>query len=71
MGYEYAGPILTTQAGFKVNDEIKRRMVVDPNDICGGAVNGEVIAVLSVVDRQGCHKGEALLPSVNWLDVQY
>ena len=37
-----------TETVIKVNDEVKRRMVDKVVDICGGSVNGKVIAVLGV-----------------------
>ena len=48
MGQEHGVPMQLTEAVIKVNDEIKRRMVDKIFDICGGSVNGKVIAVLGV-----------------------
>jgi UDPglucose 6-dehydrogenase len=48
MGQDHAMPMQLTETVIKVNDEIKRRMVDKIFDICGGSVNGKVIAVLGV-----------------------
>ncbi len=48
MGQEHGMPMQLTETVIKVNDEIKRRMVDKIFDICGGSVNGKVIAVLGV-----------------------
>jgi UDPglucose 6-dehydrogenase len=48
MGQEHGMPMQLTETVIKVNDEIKRRMVDKVFDICGGSVNGKVIAVLGV-----------------------
>lgn len=45
MGQEHGTPMQLTEAVIKVNDEIKRRMVDKIFDICGGSVNGKVIAI--------------------------
>ena len=101
MGQEQGVPMQLTEAVIKVNSEIKRRMVDKIFDLCGGSVNGKVIAVLGVtfkpntddmrdapsltivpvlvgngakvriVDPQGRREGEALLPSVCWMEDPY
>ncbi len=48
MGQDHAIPMQLTETVIKVNDEVKRRMVDKVVDICGGSVNGKVIAVLGV-----------------------
>jgi UDPglucose 6-dehydrogenase len=48
MGQEHGVPMQLTEAVIKVNDEIKRRMADKVFDLCGGSVNGKVIAVLGV-----------------------
>ncbi len=48
MGQDHASPMQLTETVIKVNDEVKRRMVDKVVDICGGSVNGKVIAVLGV-----------------------
>jgi UDPglucose 6-dehydrogenase len=48
MGQEHGVPMQLTETVIKVNSEIKRRMVDKIFDICGGSVNGKVIAVLGV-----------------------
>jgi UDPglucose 6-dehydrogenase len=45
---EYAAPIQIVETVIKVNEEIKRRMVTKITDLCGGSVNGKVVAVLGV-----------------------
>lgn len=47
-GQDYGVPMQLTETVIKVNSEIKRRMVDKIFDLCGGAVNGQVIAVLGV-----------------------
>lgn len=48
MGQEWGVPMQLTETVIKVNDEIKRRMIEKTVDLCGGSVNGKVIAVLGV-----------------------
>ena len=48
MGQEHGTPMQLTETVIKVNDEVKRRMVNKIFDICGGSVNGKVIAILGV-----------------------
>lgn len=48
MGQERGVPMQLTETVIKVNNEIKRRMIDKIFDICGGSVNGKVIAVLGV-----------------------
>ena len=48
MGQDHSSPMQLTETVIKVNDEVKRRMVDKVVDICGGSVNGKVIAVLGV-----------------------
>jgi len=48
MGQENGAPMQLTETVIKVNDEIKRRMIDKIFDVCGGSVNGKVIAVLGV-----------------------
>ncbi len=48
MGQEHGMPMQLTETVIKVNNQIKRRMVDKIVDICGGSVNGKVIAVLGV-----------------------
>jgi UDPglucose 6-dehydrogenase len=48
MGQEHGVPMQLTETVIKVNNEIKRRMVDKIFDLCGGSVNGKVIAVLGV-----------------------
>ena len=48
IGQDHASPMQLTEAVIKVNDEVKRRMIDKVFDICGGSVNGKVIAVLGV-----------------------
>jgi len=48
MGQDHSMPMQLTETVIKVNDEIKRRMIDKVIDLCGGSVNGKVIAVLGV-----------------------
>ncbi|MDP2063793.1 MAG: UDP-glucose/GDP-mannose dehydrogenase family protein [Phaeovulum sp.] len=48
MGQDNACPMQITETVIKVNDEIKRRMIDKILDLCGGSVNGKVVAVLGV-----------------------
>lgn len=48
MGQDHSVPMQLTETVIKVNDEIKRRMIDKVVDMCGGSVNGKVIAVLGV-----------------------
>jgi len=48
MGQDHAVPMQITETVIKVNDEIKRRMIDKITDLCGGSVNGKVVAVLGV-----------------------
>ena len=48
MGQDHSVPMQLTETVIKVNDEVKRRMIDKVVDICGGSVNGKVIAVLGV-----------------------
>jgi UDPglucose 6-dehydrogenase len=48
IGQENAVPMQITEAVIKVNEEVKRRMTDRIVDLCGGSVNGKVIAVLGV-----------------------
>jgi len=47
-GQEHGVPLQITETVIRVNDDIKHRMVDKITDLCGGAVNGKVIAVLGV-----------------------
>ncbi len=101
IGQENGLPMQITETVIRVNDEIKHRMIEKILDLCGGTVNGKVIAVLGVtfkpntddmrdapsltiipalvgggakvrvVDPQGYHEGEALLPGVKWEENAY
>jgi UDPglucose 6-dehydrogenase len=46
IGQEHAMPMQIVEAVIKINDEVKRRMIDKIVDLCGGSVNGRVIAVL-------------------------
>ncbi len=48
MGQDHSIPMQLTETVIKVNEEIKRRMIDKVVDICGGKVNGKIIAVLGV-----------------------
>ncbi|GAA6165433.1 UDP-glucose/GDP-mannose dehydrogenase family protein [Pelagimonas sp. KU-00592-HH] len=48
IGQEHAVPMQITETVIKVNEEIKRRMIDKVLDLCGGSVNGKIIAVLGV-----------------------
>jgi len=48
MGQDHSVPMQLTETVIKVNDEVKRRMIDKVADLCGGSVNGKVIAVLGV-----------------------
>ncbi|MBM2290521.1 UDP-glucose/GDP-mannose dehydrogenase family protein [Sulfitobacter pseudonitzschiae] len=48
MGQDHSMPMQLTETVIKVNDEIKRRMIDKVVDLCGGKVNGKIIAVLGV-----------------------
>jgi UDPglucose 6-dehydrogenase len=48
MGQDHGAPMQLTETVIKVNNEIKRRMIDKIIDICGGSVNGKLIAVLGV-----------------------
>ena len=48
MGQDHAVPMQITETVIKVNDEIKRRMIDKIIDLCGGTVNGKVVAILGV-----------------------
>ena len=48
MGQDHAVPMQITETVIKVNDEIKRRMIDKIVDLCGGTVNGKVVAILGV-----------------------
>ena len=48
MGQDHAVPMQLTETVIKVNMETKRRMVEKVFDLCGGSVNGKIIAVLGV-----------------------
>jgi len=48
MGQDHACPMQITETVIKVNDAIKRRMIDKITDLCGGSVNGKVVAVLGV-----------------------
>ncbi|MBW6506291.1 MAG: UDP-glucose/GDP-mannose dehydrogenase family protein [Rhodobacteraceae bacterium] len=48
MGQDNAVPMQITETVIKVNDEIKRRMIDKITDLCGGSVNGKVVAILGV-----------------------
>ena len=48
MGQDHSVPMQLTETVIKVNDEVKRRMIDKVVDLCGGSVNGKVIAVLGV-----------------------
>jgi UDPglucose 6-dehydrogenase len=48
IGQDNAVPMQLTETVIKVNDEIKRRMTDKIMDLCGGSVNGKIIAVLGV-----------------------
>jgi len=101
IGQEHAVPMQITETVIKVNEEIKRRMIIKIEDLCDGVLNGKTIAILGVtfkpntddmrdapsltivpalvgagarvkvVDPQGRHEGEALLPGVKWVETPY
>lgn len=48
MGQDCSDPMQLTGTLIKVNDDLKRRMIEKVVDMCGGSVNGKVIAVLGV-----------------------
>ncbi|MGC1497592.1 MAG: UDP-glucose/GDP-mannose dehydrogenase family protein [Sulfitobacter sp.] len=48
IGQDHGMPMQLTETVIKVNDEVKRRMIDKVVDICGGNVNGKIIAVLGV-----------------------
>ena len=48
IGQDNAVPMQITETVIKVNEEVKRRMIDKVVDLCDGAVNGKVIAVLGV-----------------------
>ncbi len=48
IGQDHAVPMQITETVIKVNDEIKRRMIDKILDLCGGSVNGRLVAVLGV-----------------------
>jgi UDPglucose 6-dehydrogenase len=48
IGQEHGMPMQLTETVIKVNEEIKRRMTSKITDLCGGSVNGKIIAVLGV-----------------------
>lgn len=48
IGQDHAVPMQITEAVIKVNTEVKRRMIDRIVDLCGGSVNGKVIAMLGV-----------------------
>ncbi len=48
MGQDHAVAMQITETVIKVNDEVKRRMIDKIVDLCGGSVNGKVVAVLGV-----------------------
>ena len=47
IGQEHGLPVQIVETVMKVNDEVKRRMIDKVVDLCGGSVNGKVIAVLA------------------------
>ena len=48
IGQDHAIPMQITETVIKVNEEIKRRMIDKIVDLCGGTVNGAIVAVLGV-----------------------
>ena len=48
IGQEHGMPMRITEAVITVNDGVKRRMIDKVLDLCGGSVNGKVVAVLGV-----------------------
>jgi len=48
IGQEHGVPQKITEAVIAINDAVKRRMIDKVMDLCGGSVNGKVIAVLGV-----------------------
>jgi UDPglucose 6-dehydrogenase len=48
MGQDHSVPMQIVETVIVVNDEIKRRMIDKITDLCGGSVNGKVVAVLGV-----------------------
>ena len=48
IGQEHAVPMQITETVIKVNDEIKRRMIVKIEDLCDGHLRGKTIAILGV-----------------------
>ena len=48
IGQDHSVPMQITETVIKVNEEIKRRMIDRIVDLCGGSVNGKVVAVLGV-----------------------
>jgi UDPglucose 6-dehydrogenase len=48
IGQDHSMPMQITEAVIKVNEEMKRRMIDKIIDLCGGSVNGKIIAILGV-----------------------
>jgi UDPglucose 6-dehydrogenase len=48
IGQDHSMPMQITEAVIKVNEEMKRRMIDKIIDLCGGSVNGKIIAMLGV-----------------------
>ena len=101
IGQEAGSPMTITEAVIRVNDDVKRRMIMKIRELCDESFNGKTLAVFGVtfkpntddmrespsltivpaligggakvrvVDPQGRHEGEALLPGVEWLDDPY
>ncbi len=48
IGQEHGLPMQITETVIEVNEVVKRRMVEKVLDLCGGSVNGKIVAVLGV-----------------------
>ncbi|SIO53318.1 UDP-glucose dehydrogenase [Rhodovulum sp. ES.010] len=48
IGQDHSCPCHITETVIEVNDKVKRRMVDKVVDLCGGTVNGKIVAVLGV-----------------------
>ncbi|MBK5945969.1 UDP-glucose 6-dehydrogenase [Rhodobacter veldkampii DSM 11550] len=48
IGQDHAVPMQIVETVIQVNEAVKRRMIDKISDLCGGSVNGRVVAVLGV-----------------------
>ncbi len=48
IGQDFSVPLQLTETVIKVNEDVKRRMIVKLQDMCDGSFNGKTIAVLGV-----------------------